>query len=592
MNKKIILSFLLVLLISSIVNATTYYVDSAGGNDANPGTSTSQAWKTLPKVASFTFQAGDDILFKRGGTFTGTDWYLRHGGTKSDPVIIGAYGTGEKPVFNSGVRIICVAQNLGYITIQDVKLTNTGTGSAIFFNGGNLSNIIISRVEIFNSSQNGIYLAAIDTYLIEDCYLKDFDNSGFVIYGSSKNPPQTTAKTANSIADGQGADQDCFTIHKDSTGNDVGPNHLLINNTGSNCGEQAFDLTSGNNITLLNCEGYNNDDSSIATGHDVTNVLIDKFYSHDEKQMGIIITGPSFNIKVTNSIIYRAGYHQITIGDSTGTGRPCENIEIYNNVMVHGPKSTNSIIDISSGSHNIIFKNNIITSEQYAAPTRYVRYLSNRTPENTHSNFSNNIWWRPDAGLTGDNRLWYDQINSAYRFPEWQARFPNERFIDPKLVDPANGDLHLQSTSPAIDTGVNLALNHDFEGNPRPNGAGYDIGAFEYVSGTQPPSCTEAEWTHTDGACRSNNTLIRTWTKEGTCTGGITHPATETISCTYVPPNIPGDINNDGKVDVIDLSIVASDFGKSTGLNNAKSDTNNDGIVDIYAVVYVASRIT
>ncbi|HJX06393.1 MAG TPA: LamG-like jellyroll fold domain-containing protein [Candidatus Nanoarchaeia archaeon] len=51
------------------------------------------------------------------------------------------------------------------------------------------------------------------------------------------------------------------------------------------------------------------------------------------------------------------------------------------------------------------------------------------------------------------------------------------------------------------------------------------------------------------------------------------------------------DINNDGKTDVQDLNIVASDFGKSSGLNNAKSDTNNDGIVDIYDVVYVASRI-
>ena len=132
--KKILIGMsLLLVLLPVFVNATTYYVDSAGGNDANPGTSTSQAWKTLPKVASFTFKTGDDILFKRGGTFTGTDWYLRHGGTKSDPVIIGAYGTGEKPVFNSGVRIICVAQNLGYITIQDIRLTNTGTGSAIFF---------------------------------------------------------------------------------------------------------------------------------------------------------------------------------------------------------------------------------------------------------------------------------------------------------------------------------------------------------------------------------------------------------------------------------------------------------------------------
>jgi len=58
------------------------------------------------------------------------------------------------------------------------------------------------------------------------------------------------------------------------------------------------------------------------------------------------------------------------------------------------------------------------------------------------------------------------------------------------------------------------------------------------------------------------------------------------------PPSTPGDLNNDGDVDVADLSVVAVDFGKTSGFNNLKSDTNNDNIVDIYDVVYVASRFT
>jgi hypothetical protein len=58
------------------------------------------------------------------------------------------------------------------------------------------------------------------------------------------------------------------------------------------------------------------------------------------------------------------------------------------------------------------------------------------------------------------------------------------------------------------------------------------------------------------------------------------------------PLNVPGDLNGDGFVNSADFFIVVSDFGKTSGFNNARSDTNNDNMVDIYDVVYVASRIT
>ena len=51
------------------------------------------------------------------------------------------------------------------------------------------------------------------------------------------------------------------------------------------------------------------------------------------------------------------------------------------------------------------------------------------------------------------------------------------------LVDAVAGDYHLQAGSPCIDAGTATnAPNTDYEGTTRPQGAAYDIGAYEYQS--------------------------------------------------------------------------------------------------------------
>jgi hypothetical protein len=53
------------------------------------------------------------------------------------------------------------------------------------------------------------------------------------------------------------------------------------------------------------------------------------------------------------------------------------------------------------------------------------------------------------------------------------------------FADPGSFDLRLLETSAAVDNGTTAdAPAEDFEGNPRPSGSGYDIGAFEYQFGT------------------------------------------------------------------------------------------------------------
>ncbi len=66
------------------------------------------------------------------------------------------------------------------------------------------------------------------------------------------------------------------------------------------------------------------------------------------------------------------------------------------------------------------------------------------------------------------------------------------------------------------------------------------------------------------------------------------------VSGFIIPVSIPGDINNDGDVDVGDLAMIAVHFGK-TRSHPRWNETANlvaDNEVDVYDIVYVASRFT
>ena len=92
--------FILCLFVTSVSYAATYYVRN-GGNDAAAGTSESTAWATITKVnnawSDGTIVAGDNILFRKGDIWHGTITVSR-AGSSDNPITIGSYGTGEKPI--------------------------------------------------------------------------------------------------------------------------------------------------------------------------------------------------------------------------------------------------------------------------------------------------------------------------------------------------------------------------------------------------------------------------------------------------------------------------------------------------------------
>ncbi len=115
--------------------------------------------------------------------------------------------------------------------------------------------------------------------------------------------------------------------------------------------------------------------------------------------------------------------------------------------------------------------------------------------------------------------------------------------INPQFIDPEKKDFHLQVTSPAIDAGAFLQeVTMDLEGIIRPQGSGYDIGAYEYVDDI---------------------------------------------------PDLQGDLNLDGIVDERDVQLsarVALGIEGDAGIIK-RADLNIDGIVDILDVQEVINLI-
>jgi parallel beta-helix repeat protein len=100
------LSILLLLLPALKGSAATYYFSSSGGDDARTSTQAQNVttpWKTLAKASAMlgTAAPGDQFLFLRGDTFTGTLVLSGVSGTSTSPITLGAYGTASaRPVFS------------------------------------------------------------------------------------------------------------------------------------------------------------------------------------------------------------------------------------------------------------------------------------------------------------------------------------------------------------------------------------------------------------------------------------------------------------------------------------------------------------
>ena len=208
---KLFLSIILLLSVRFSAEANTYYVSSTG-DDNNSGLTEALAWKTITKVNTFSFAAGDIISFQGGSTFAGSIYNTAFGhGVPGSPITLTSYGTG-KAIIKSGMEEGILVTN-GNIAISNLVFTGSGYKISGLYTAGidfyidstataNCDNILIDNVECYGYGNWGILMNTVSANYgynhvrVTNCLLHDNGYGGFQINGYA-DPATLSVKFSN-----------------------------------------------------------------------------------------------------------------------------------------------------------------------------------------------------------------------------------------------------------------------------------------------------------------------------------------------------------------------------------------------------------
>jgi len=248
-----------------------------------------------------------------------------------------------------------------------------------------------------------------------------------------------------------------------------GANNVKIENldiSGFNSWAYAI-IISGANSVIQNCYIHDNHDTGIQISAEATNTTIARNEIFNNASCGIENYDSTANIN--RNSIYGNGFAGIT----TYNGGTIQNNLIYSNI-VKG-------IYVQGGTTNI-FHNTI---DGGGLGGNWGMYFAQCECPAIISQVMYNIISRSDVGIQVDsgtvavdyNDLWNNGTDYS-----GVSRGSNAISMNPLYHNPSTGDFTLHPSSPCID-GILLTsgdpVTNDYKGNPRPIGAGFDMGAYE-----------------------------------------------------------------------------------------------------------------
>jgi len=388
----------------------------------------------LIKSAILNLLPGDTLLF-RAGTYTDGEIWLRDagfGGTPGNYKTLKAY-PGEKVIIDSR-RGFIVNGGAGYLRFEDFTLINAS------IRGGG-PNIQIRNCDLLGNIGFGAWELSGDSMMVE--------NNRFVL----------TSGRSGTMS---------HPIYLKKGDNQVIRNNFI--DATRSVGGYGIHVYAGDHV----------DDNS-------KNLLIEGNYIRSSRERsGILLTKNRDGVIIRNNVIEDCREYGIMLKNEV------TNIEIYHNTIITPSldelpfiwEGDRAHIDVEVQNPDIKIKimNNIF---YYSGPDDNRKWFHIQVAQATWPlgiEVTNNLYApgiAPKIRLMGPKRSGHWETILA-TFPDLDIKAV---VSDPAFISLSDTNHSLMPKSPAIDAGVDLGLSYDKDGHARPQGQGYDIGAFEYQSG-------------------------------------------------------------------------------------------------------------
>ncbi|MFA6431090.1 MAG: right-handed parallel beta-helix repeat-containing protein [Candidatus Margulisiibacteriota bacterium] len=449
----------------------TYYV-STSGNDSTGNGSLANPWAS-PGYASRQLQAGDTLIIRAGNYVIDTydeDILTPPSGTASNWIIIkGEDGT--MPTLAGGGNILCQINisNANYLKIENLEITNNNDNTRDGINGvytsgnGTINQIILKNIYIHHIDMYGVDIRDIDGLYITNCRIE------YCGFGAVGGP-----------AANQGGWQNV--VLRDGTLSYSGRYYQGIADNPNNpyARPDGFGIEPGlGPVEIFNITAEGNNGDGIDTKTPSTH--IHNCYVIGNRCDGVKLWGDKS--KVENTLISGFALNR----DMSPSG-------YWSGITIGHPQKQNAEFEINNVTvYDHPSRNNYSVYFQYPDDDPTSLYPITVTMRNCIiANGGGSVYAGDVVTLNADHNLFYRNSGTDVQVYANRRNYSSAQIgelgtgnlsADPKFVAPvwgARSDYSLQAASPALDAGSSSGVPAlDINWKTRPQGAAFDIGAFE-----------------------------------------------------------------------------------------------------------------